>query len=100
MRVGPDAAGGVPDGRCVAYREDGPLLLEVTYVRGVTHGPYREFWPDGRVATDGQYAGGVPDGEWRYYDGPPGAERLDVVQFVGGRPHRDLSWLLRPSAAE
>ena len=42
MRCEPDAAGRVPDGRCVAYWPDGSLLLEITYERGVAHGPYRD----------------------------------------------------------
>jgi hypothetical protein len=53
MRREPDAAGRVPDGGCVAYREGGSLLMEVPYARGVAHGPYRDFWSDGPVATAG-----------------------------------------------
>ena len=80
----PDATGWVPDGPCVAHRPDGRLLLEITYVRGVAHGPYRDFWPDGRVASEGQYADGLQDGEWRFHDTVPGY-RLYVVRFASGR---------------
>jgi antitoxin component YwqK of YwqJK toxin-antitoxin module len=83
-RCEPDAAGWVPDGPCVAYRPDGSLLLEITYVRGVAHGPYRDFWPDGRVAAEGQYADGLQEGEWRFHDTIPG-KPLKVLQFIAGR---------------
>lgn len=62
--------------------------MEVTYAGGVAHGPYRDFWSDGRVATVGQYADGVQEGDWRYYDRGPG-EPPEVIRFVAGREVRD-----------
>ncbi len=83
-RFTPDAAGWVPDGRCVAYRADGSLLLDMHYDRGVPHGPYRDYWPDGRAMTEGQYVAGVQDGEWRYFDGELGNPPY-VIRFAAGR---------------
>lgn len=48
MRCRPDAAGVMPHGACVAYREDGSLRLEITYRHGVAHGPYRDYFYAGR----------------------------------------------------
>lgn len=79
-----DPAGWVPDGACVAYRDSGSLLLEMTYERGVAHGPYRDYWSDGRVATEGQYVGGVQEGEWRFHDQRPG-QPPEVLRFAAGR---------------
>jgi hypothetical protein len=83
-RCEPDAAGWVPDGRCVAYRDNGSLLLEISYKRGVAHGPYRDYWSDGRLASEGQYVGGVQEGKWRFYHQGPG-QAPEVLRFVAGR---------------
>lgn len=80
----PDATGWVPDGRCVAFREDGSLRLEITYQRGVAHGPYRDYWSSGQVALEGQHVNGEQEGEWRFYDQDTG-ERREVLRFVAGR---------------
>ncbi len=31
----------------------------------VMHGPYRAWWPNGKLGTEGQYLNGKPDGLWR-----------------------------------
>ena len=87
MRTEPDASGWAPHGPCVAYREDGTLLLEMTYERGVANGPFRDYWPDGRLASEGQYNHGVQEGEWRFYHRP--GEAPEVIQFMGGREIMD-----------
>ncbi len=74
----------VQDGVVTTYRDDGSRLTEVTYVRGVLHGPYRDFWSHGGVSLDGQYRDGLQDGEWRFYDRDTGDLR-EVLQFVAGR---------------
>ena len=83
-RCEPNEAGWVPDGRCAAYWADGTLLLEITYWWGVAHGPYRDHRSDGRLATEGQYADGMQEGEWRFHDTVPG-QPLEVIRFVAGR---------------
>jgi antitoxin component YwqK of YwqJK toxin-antitoxin module len=50
------------------YRDDGSLLAEETYDRGVLHGPYRDYWSNGVVSLEGQYADGQQEGEWRFYN--------------------------------
>jgi antitoxin component YwqK of YwqJK toxin-antitoxin module len=30
----------------------------------VMHGPYRAWWPNGRLGTSGQYNHGEPEGKW------------------------------------
>ena len=82
-RCAADAFGTALHGRCVAYRQDGALLLDITYNCGVAEGPYRDYWPDGRLACEGQYSRGVQEGEWRFYHCPD--ESPEVIRFVHGR---------------
>jgi antitoxin component YwqK of YwqJK toxin-antitoxin module len=35
--------------------------------RWVRHGPFREFYPNGQVATEGEYEDGLQQGLWRDY---------------------------------
>lgn len=74
----------IPDGVVTTFRKDGSRLSEATYVRGVLHGPYRDFWSHGGLSSEGHYRDGLQDGEWRYYDCDTG-ELRDVLQFTAGR---------------
>jgi antitoxin component YwqK of YwqJK toxin-antitoxin module len=80
----PDTNGWVPNGRCAAFHQDGALLLEITYDRGVANGPYRDYWPSGRLSLEGQYVNGLRQGEWRFYDRETGTLR-EVLRFEAGR---------------
>jgi antitoxin component YwqK of YwqJK toxin-antitoxin module len=82
-RYASDALGRALHGRCVAYRQDGALLLEITYDHGVADGAYRDYGSDGRLACEGQYSCGVQEGEWRFYHRPD--ESPEVIRFVNGR---------------
>jgi antitoxin component YwqK of YwqJK toxin-antitoxin module len=55
-----------PDGVVTMFREDGSRLAEMTYVCGVLHGPYRDFWSHGGMSLEGQYRDGLQDGDWRF----------------------------------
>lgn len=35
------------------FRDDGSLLGEITYERGVRHGLYRDYWSNGRPSLEG-----------------------------------------------
>ena len=83
-RCEPNADGWVPHGRCVAYREGGSVLLEITYEHGVAHGPYRDFWLNGLVSLEGQHVNGLREGEWRLYDRDTGRLK-EVLHFAAGR---------------
>jgi len=98
-RCEPDAKGWVPHGRCVAYREDGSLLLEMTDEHGVAHGPYRDYWSSGRVSLEGQHVNGLQEGAWRFYDRDTG-ELREVLQFVAGREVIDWDEFLRTARSE
>ena len=80
--------GAVRNGVVTTYRADGTRLAEATYAQGILHGPYRDFWSDGRVSMEGQYRDGLQDGEWRLYDPDTGALR-EVLRFAAGREVRD-----------
>ncbi len=52
----------------IATNEGG--VLEMTFERGVAHGPARRFSPDGALQWSGRYRCGVPFGLcWRSNDG-------------------------------
>jgi antitoxin component YwqK of YwqJK toxin-antitoxin module len=97
-RCEPDADGWLPHGRCAAYREDGSLLLEITYEHGVAHGPYRDYWRNGGVSLEGQHVTGKREGEWRFYDRDIG-ELREVLRFVAGREVIDWDELARRRAS-
>lgn len=78
-----DNSGFIPDGRYTVLREDGRPLLEITYRQGVVHGTYVDFWSSGKVACEGQYQDGTPDGMWHYYS-PDGTLR-EVIRFKDGK---------------
>jgi antitoxin component YwqK of YwqJK toxin-antitoxin module len=82
-RCVPDANGWVPHGRCVAYRDNGRLFIEITYDHGIAHGPYRTYWSNSRLATEGQFVGGVQEGDWRYYQ--KDGSLKEVIQFKDGK---------------
>jgi hypothetical protein len=47
---------------------EGRLVSEMHYTDSLPNGPYREFYPNGKVKTEGQYVKGSFDGTWLYYD--------------------------------
>jgi hypothetical protein len=96
LRCEPDDRGWVPHGRCVASKDSGLVHLEITYDRGVAHGPYRDYWPNGLVSLEGQYVRGVQEGEWRFYDDETG-ELREVLRFEGGREVIDWDEFFRSS---
>ncbi len=71
------------NGLVATYRDDGSLLAETTYQHGVRHGPYRDYWSNGRVCLEGQIVNGFKEGEWRFYD-RDGSLR-EILRFAGGR---------------
>ena len=95
-RCQPDERGWVPHGRCVAYKHDGHLHLEITYDHGVANGPYRDYWSNGRVSLEGQFCNGVREGEWRFYN-PDGILR-EVMKFEGGQEVIELGLFPRGDA--
>ena len=56
----------------------------------VMHGPYRAWWPNGKLGTEGQYRYGKAVGHWRgwYDDGKPQGEEW----FEDGRKVRGNYW--------
>ena len=42
----------IPHGDYLVNREDGSRVMEVTYHRGVAHGPYLDYWSNGVVSLD------------------------------------------------
>lgn len=68
------------------WRHDGPdgqVRFEGEYVSGVPTGEHVTYWPSGIRASSGRYEGGLPEGNWRYFD-TSGIVRL-VRQYRAGR---------------
>lgn len=103
FRVGKRNEKGALDGPQRLYRASGSLLAEVTYVDGKAYGAYRKFHPNGELARQGEYDGGVPVGlEVAYTSSaptdeplqrccvPPGAVKLVLNHRVGGDVWEDF----------
>lgn len=83
-----DDRGWLPHGRCVTYRPDGRLHVEITYAHGVAHGPYRDYWLNGGVSLEGEYRNGLQEGDWRFFNRDDGTLR-ETIRFVGGKEVMD-----------
>ena len=54
----------------------------------VQHGPYRSWWPNGKLASKGQYVYGKADGKWQGWYGNgqvQGEELFDLGRKVKSR---------------
>lgn len=67
----------------MVLREDGRPLLEISYCQGTVHGPYIDFWANGKVACEGQYQEGKQDGVWHFYN--ENGNLHAIIQFKQGR---------------
>ena len=68
-----------------AFREafpDGQVATEGQYQHGLEAGTWRDFYPSGQVAAEGTYANGKEEGWWRFWD-DAGSEEASVL-FRGG----------------
>jgi len=68
--------GGLQDKISRSYWPNGKLKHEWTYVRGVLHGPYRDFREDGTESMLGEYVDGRQTGLWMIY-APDGSVNTD-----------------------
>jgi len=64
---------GKREGPWISYRADSSLWSRSTYVHGLEEGATEVFHPEGTPYYTGQYQGGVPIGEWVFFD-PTGSE--------------------------
>lgn len=60
--------GEVPTGRYTVLRNKNIPLLQITYQDGIVHGPYIDFWSNGRVACEGHFENGKREGIWHFYN--------------------------------
>jgi antitoxin component YwqK of YwqJK toxin-antitoxin module len=90
-RVHPkDGSGWVPNGRYIVLRETGQLHIQLTYREGILHGPYLDYWLNGKVSCEGQHSEGEQDGIWHFYkvDGAISA----IIQFKDGKVIDDAQY--------
>jgi antitoxin component YwqK of YwqJK toxin-antitoxin module len=78
-----DGSGWVPHGRYTVLGEDGRPLLEITYCHGVPQGPFHDFWPNGKVACEGQYYEGKQEGIWHFYN--MDGSLMEIIHFKDGK---------------
>jgi len=64
-----DAATGtyLKNGKAIKYFQNGKVLAEASFERGIIQGRYVEYDEDGEVIKSGDYVEGSPVGEWLYY---------------------------------
>lgn len=59
----------VNHGEFQGFYEDGKTLKESgEYFRGLKHGPWKEYGPDGKLKRQGSYVNGQPADDWREFD--------------------------------
>ena len=54
----------------------------------VEHGPYRAWWPDGKLGTTGQYVYGKAEGKWRRWSST--GQLQEEEWFENGRKVKDI----------
>ena len=79
-------SGEVPHGQAIVFREKNLKLLEIMYQHGVPHGPYRDYWSNGGLASEGNFKEGKHHGVWRFYR-TDGTLREEIL-FEEGREVR------------
>jgi len=50
------------------YDDSGALLIEESFVYGVQHGRYVAYHPNGQVLSEGEFRNGLREGYFRIYD--------------------------------
>jgi antitoxin component YwqK of YwqJK toxin-antitoxin module len=76
-------SGWVPHGSYTGVDEDGRILLKITYDHGVVDGPFLDYWPSGKVASEGQFQAGIQEGIWHFYN--EDGTLLEVIHFKQGK---------------
>jgi len=86
-------AGGVREGECLLYRDDGTLYSRTQFVAGVQEGPFAIYHRNGSVAREGRFVGGRFDGTVSAYTcDAPGSERLRSCCVPPGASRLDERW--------
>ncbi|ATL66223.1 toxin-antitoxin system YwqK family antitoxin [Nocardia terpenica] len=67
------------------------LLSQEFYVNGISHGPDREWWPDGTLESEGQMRNGRPYGIYRRWH-ENGRLASEKHFSDDGRLHTVLEW--------
>ena len=73
------------DGRAgVRFAEDGTLLEESSWTRGVPDGPFADYWPSGKPRNVGRRCLGAQCGRWQSYD--DSGRLIGSVEYGEQRP--------------
>lgn len=77
-----------PHGQYRLFRDDGSILMDITYDSGFIDGPYCDYWSTGGVSSEGQFVQGRQHGVWHYYTDKGTLE--EVVEFNHGEELRRM----------
>ncbi|WP_126933870.1 toxin-antitoxin system YwqK family antitoxin [Corallococcus sp. AB018] len=74
-----------PEGPSWLRTARGQLLFREAFVKGLRHGPWSRWDREGRLLADGEYAKGLPVGEWRIRDEASPDAVVARAHFAGGQ---------------
>ena len=77
----------VPNGCYAGIDSNGRKIMHITYLNGVVVGPFKEYWSNGSLATEGHFQDGLQEGTWHYYD--MHGELTDLIHFCQGKEVRE-----------
>ena len=93
---------GVKDGVTRRYDEEGQIVggalfqQDILAAEGVTteqgkrEGPWKEFWPDGSLKSEGLYTNGLKEGKWMFYR--PSGEKEQEGVYLNDQVHGTWTW--------
>jgi hypothetical protein len=63
--------------------ENGSIRYTISLKRGLRHGNYREYYPDGKLKVRGKYKDDLQEGSWKLYD--QNENLLEEKEFAEGK---------------
>jgi len=84
-----DGSGNITNG--IIYNDDGLKISEgIVNEAGNRNGPWKDYYPDGTIRSEGQYAENRQSGTWRFYNRDGRIEQTGV--FINGRADGLWRW--------
>lgn len=61
------------------------VKLEGTYLMDKLNGPYKEFYPNGKIKSEGEYLNGKMNGEWKFYKADGTLDEAQSGKYMLGK---------------
>jgi len=103
IRISAMFRNGIPEGIRREYSEQGEVEKSYVYQNGVVagegivredgnrDGPWKEYYPDGKIRSEGKYDNGKQVGEWKFYH--PNGKTEQTGRFnTQGKPEGTWRW--------